>query len=192
MAPSRSSGPCPEVAKGIESVRHAKFMISSVAEGSHDPTGLGLSRKSQAFAQSSRMQGRPNKVRMRRTSWSPTPATRRGAVVRVLLARDDRRHASGALREGRPHAADATDAAAAARGSVHSGTIEVLYLPAYSPQLTPIEQARSVAKRAMGKKVIGSKAALKEERGAELEQLKGTPEKVPNMFKEPDYSYILE
>ena len=69
--------------------------------------------------------------------------------------------------------------------------IEIFYLPTYSPQLTPIEQVWSLVKRAVGKKLTRSKAELKEHMEAELEELKGTPEKVRNMFKEPDCCYIL-
>ncbi len=46
-------------------------------------------------------------------------------------------------------------------------------------------------KRAVGKKMIKSKAALKEHMEAGLEKLKGSPKKVRNMFKEPDCCYIL-
>lgn len=69
--------------------------------------------------------------------------------------------------------------------------IEIFYLPEYSSQLTPIEQAWSLVKRAVGKKMIKSKAALKEHMEAGLEKLKGSPKKVRNMFKEPDCCYIL-
>ena len=72
------------------------------------------------------------------------------------------------------------------------GMVKLFYLPAYSPQLTPIEQAWSLVKQAVGKKLIQTKEELKANLEEELEALKGMPEKVCSMFHEPDCSYILE
>ena len=75
--------------------------------------------------------------------------------------------------------------------ATQGGMIKLFHLPAYSPQLTPIEQAWSNVKGTAGKKFIQTKDELKAKIKAELEALKSTPKKVRKMFHEPDCSYIL-
>lgn len=75
--------------------------------------------------------------------------------------------------------------------ATQGGMIKLFFLPAYSPQLTPIEQVWSNVKGTVGKKFIQTKNELKAKIKAELEALKSTPQKVRKMFHEPDCSYIL-
>lgn len=72
------------------------------------------------------------------------------------------------------------------------GEVEIEYLPTYSPELNPVEIVWSWVKRRVSRMTSKTKAQLRKNLQAVMEQLKAAPEQVKAFFKEQDCQYILE
>lgn len=73
-----------------------------------------------------------------------------------------------------------------------AGRLEIVFLPAYSPQLNPDEGVWARVKQEVGKQVILTKKDLIQKTTAALEKLKSMPEAVRAIFWQPDFQYAAD
>ncbi len=64
--------------------------------------------------------------------------------------------------------------------------VEIHLWPAYSPELNPTEQVRSVVKRRVGKMLVRTVRQLRERLDEALQALEADPTKVQGFFREAD------
>ncbi len=69
--------------------------------------------------------------------------------------------------------------------------VEIHLLPAYSPELNPTEQVRSVVKRRVGKLLVRTVCQLRERLEEALQALEADPTKVQGFFREADCAYTV-
>ena len=68
---------------------------------------------------------------------------------------------------------------------------EILYQPAYCPDVNPVELTRARVKRQVRQQVSKTKAQIRASLKTALDALKRLPEKVQAFFREADCQYIL-
>lgn len=72
------------------------------------------------------------------------------------------------------------------------GRLEIVFLPAYSPQLNPDEGVWARVKREVGKQIVLTKEDLANQAHSALENLRQMPEAVRAIFGQTDFQYAAE
>lgn len=73
-----------------------------------------------------------------------------------------------------------------------AGRLEIVFLPAYSPQLNPDEGVWARVKQEVGKQIVLTKADLLKKAQDALQKLMKMPDAVRALFGQPDFRYAAE